>query len=146
MAALTADTLVDRLRSICVGAPFGFTEATSWASFDLQPTTNLDGVFRIPSPSSQRADGAFGDFVEDRTDSFQIWVARKIGGNYDTVRRTLVRDMHSLTAAIVRDGAQVSGDYDVVDEGRGHTITPDGLGKEFVSLRLTLALSYESAL
>lgn len=145
MAALTVDAIVDRIRSICVGEPFRFTEATSWASFDLQPTTNVDGVFRIPPPSSQRVIGGF-DFAEDRTDSVQIWVARKHQSDYATVRRTLLRDMHSLTAAIARDGVSVSGDYAVTDEGRGHAITPEKAGSEFVSLRLTLGINYDASL
>jgi hypothetical protein len=145
MPAMTADQIVDRVRSICVSAPFAFVEATTWLSFDQQPTTNVDGVFRIPPPSSQGALGGF-DFTEERTDSMQIWVARKPHGDYAAVRRTLLRDMHSLTAAIVRDGAQVSGDYDVPDRGRGHAITPEAKGLEFISLRLTLPINYEAQL
>ena len=145
MSALTLDVIVDRVRSICAGEPFGFGEATSWASFDLQPTTNIDGVFRIPPPQSGGVIGGF-DFSEDRTDVLEIWVARKHGGQYDQVRRTLVRDMHSLTAAVVRDGAVASGDYVVPDSGRGHSIAPDGPGKEFVVLRLRLPVNYEAQL
>jgi hypothetical protein len=81
-------------------------------------------VFRIPPPSSQSVIGGFA-FAEDRTDTLQIWVARKRNGDYDAVRRALLRDVHSLTAAIVRDGAVTSGDYDVPDTGRGHAIAED---------------------
>jgi hypothetical protein len=146
MSALTADAIVDRLRSICCAEPFSFGEATSWDTFDLQPTTNLEATFRIPPPASQAIDGSFGDIVDDRIDSFQLWVARKHGGDHDRVRRTLLRDMHSLTAAVVRDGAFNSGDYHVEDSGRGHAIAPAGPGKEFVTLRLTLPIRYECSL
>ena len=139
---MTADEIVDRVRSICVATPFGLIEAQKWDSFDLQPTTNIDGVFRIPPPSSQVVSGGF-DFTEDRTDSMQVWVARKHQGDYDAVRRTLLRDMHSLTAAVVRDAAYVSGEYHIPDSGRGHAIQPDRQGLEYVTLRLTLPINYE---
>lgn len=144
MAAMTIDQIVDRIRSICVGSPFHFIEAETWDSFDLQPSPNIDGVFRIPPPSSQSVRGRF-DYVEDRTDSVQIWLARERNAEPTMLRRTLLRDMHSLTAAIVRDGHAVSGDYVVPDEGRGHTIqTPPG--KTYAVLRLTLAVNYEAQL
>lgn len=144
MAALTADQVVDRVRSICCAAPFSFLEAQAWREFDKQPSQNVDGVFRIPPPASQGVIGGF-DFVEDRTDAMQIWVARKVKQDYDTARRTLLRDMHSLTAAIVRDGSQISGDYVVPDEGRGHSIQAEP-GKEYATLRLTLPINYEAQL
>ena len=144
MAALTADVIVDRVRSVCCTVPFEFTEAQSWATWDQQPSTNDDRVFRIMPPSSQNVLGGFA-FAEDRTDSMQIWVARRTQGDYDAVRRALLKDMHSLTSAIVRDGAIVSGDYDIPDAGRGHTIQEDR-GMEFVNLRLTLPINYEAQL
>jgi hypothetical protein len=122
--ALTADVIVDRVRSICAGPSFGLTEAASWADFDLQPSTNIDAVFRISPPSSQFTEGQF-DFAEDRRDQLQIWLARRRNGDYDAVRRALLQDVHSLTAAVVRDGAVTSGDYDIPDGGRGHQITED---------------------
>jgi hypothetical protein len=145
VSALTADQIVDRVRSICASEPFGFTEAVVWESFDLQPATNLDRVFRIQPPSSQRVTGGF-DFYEGRTDSLQIWVARRPHGDPAAQRRALLRDMHSLTAAVTRDGLVNSGDYSVPDEGRGHAIQPAGKGKDFAVLRLTLPIEYDSQL
>lgn len=142
--ALTMDVIVDRVRSIVVGDPFRFVEAESWANFDLQPDSNIDGVFRIPPPSSQFVQGGFA-FMEDRRDQMQIWVARKRNGNYDEVRRTLLRDVHSLTSAVTRDGLVTLGDYDVPDGGRGHAITEDAK-TEYVTLRLTLPIQFEAQL
>lgn len=141
---MTADVIVDRVRSICVSHPFNFTESESWNTFDLQPDSNIDGVFRIPPPSSQFVQGGFA-YLDDRRDQMQVWVARKRNSDYDGVRRALLRDVHSLTAAIVRDGAVSSGDYDIPDGGRGHAITEDR-GQEFVVLRLTLPIQYEAQL
>lgn len=142
MAALTVDVIVDRLRSICAGPVFEFGEAVSWSSFDLQPTTNLDGVFRIPPPSSQSSEDWF-DYAESRTDSVEIWVARKRNNDYNTVRRQLMQDVHSLTAAVIRDGLEANGDYGVMDSGRGHSIQ-DQPKADYVTLRLTLPVNYDA--
>jgi hypothetical protein len=142
---MTIDVITDRIRSICASAPFGYTEAVSWTSFDLQPTTNIDGVFRIPPPSSQSVNQMFG-FAEERTDTVQIWVARKINADYDAARRRLLVDMHSLTAAIARDAFEISGDYNVLSEGRGHAVTPEKQNAEYVSLRLTIPVNYDAQL
>jgi hypothetical protein len=138
---VTADEIVDRIRSVCASPPFAFVEAIDWDSFDLQPTTNIDGVFRVPPTSSQSVRGGF-DFTEDRTDTLQVWVARKHGQDFETARRTLLRDVHSLTAAIVRDAHQVSGEFGVLDEGRGHAIRRDA-GAEYLMLALTIPVNYE---
>lgn len=144
MASMTADLIVDRIRSVCAGPAFGFIESQSWTTFELQPTTNLDGVFRVLPAYSQSVSGMFG-FAEDRTDSIQIWIARKRNADYDALRRTLLQDMHSLTAAIMRDAFVTSGDYGVFDEGRGHSIQ-DMPRADYATLRLTLPVNYESQL
>jgi hypothetical protein len=144
VAAMTGDTIVDRVRSICLGATFGLVEAQDWQSFDLQPTQNIDRVFRIPPMSSQGTFGQFG-FSEDRTDSLQIWVALRHTGQIDETRTAAMRYVHSLTAACVRDAAEDSGDYAVLDEGRGHSIVSDP-AREYVMVRLTLPVNYESQL
>jgi hypothetical protein len=145
MPAMTADLIVDRVRDLCTNPPFSFVEAVTWSSFDQQPTTNADGVFRIPPLASSRVRGQF-DFVEDRIDQMQIWLARKHNQDYDAVRRQLLQDMHALTAAVIRDAHQVSGDYGIPDEGRGHAIQPEVPNGEYVTLRLTLPIQYEAAL
>lgn len=143
MAALTADVIVDRVRSVCAGSPFWLQEAVTWASFDLQPSQNLDGVFRIPPPVSDGVIGGF-QFAEDRTDLLEIWVARRHNQDFATARQTLLRDVHSLTAAIVRDASVASGDYAVPDGGRAHSI--EAPGTDYLTLRLTLPVNYEAQL
>jgi hypothetical protein len=138
---MTSDAIVDRVRSICASPPFSFAEAADWDSFDLQPTTNIDGVFRVPPTSSQSVRGGFS-YTEDRTDTLQVWVARKHGQDFDTARRTLLRDVHSLTSAIVRDAHQVSGEFGILDEGRGHAIRRDA-GAEYLLVSLSLPVNYE---
>ena len=137
------DTIVDRVRSICIGAPFGLTEAERWDTFEAQPDTNIDRVFRIPPPASQSVIGEFG-FVEDRVDTMQVWIARKHQQDFPAVRRALLQDMHSLTSAVVRDGAQTSGEYAVLDEGRGHSIGEENLSaQDYVTLRVSWPINYE---
>lgn len=141
MAAMTGDQIMDRVRSICATAPFEFPEAPSWESFDLVPSQLGETAFRVLPPASQRVVGGF-NFSEDRTDSLQIWVLRKINGDWNTTRQQLVRAVHSLTAAIVRDGHQVSGDYGVPDEGRGHAVQAPP-GRDYATVRLTLPINYD---
>lgn len=142
MAAMTVDQIVNRIRSICAGPVFGFEEAVSWVDFDLQPDSNIDRVYRIPPPSSQSAVGGFG-FREDRTDTVQIWIARKRFGDDNAARQTLSQDVHSLTAAIMRDAHEVSGDYTIPDEGRGHAVD-EQIGAAFLTVRFTLAVNYDA--
>lgn len=144
MSALTADAIVDRVRSVCASSPFLFTEAETWDDFSLQPASNIDAVFRIPPPHSEAVTGGFG-YTEDRTDVMQIWVARQINQNYPAVRQALLRDVHSLTAAVVRDGLVSSGDYSVPDAGRGHAIEAVE-GATYVTLTLTLPINYDAQL
>jgi hypothetical protein len=142
---MTINTIVDRVRSICRDT-FRLVEAPTWVNFDKVPAQTMEyGVFRIPPPSSQRVEPMFG-FAEGRTDSMQVWVARKHNSDYVAVREQLSTDMHSLTAAIVRDAHDVSGDYAVLAEGRGHVITPDKQDATYVTLRLTLPVTYETQL
>lgn len=141
---MTGDQIVDRVRSVCLGPDFSLVEAAHWQSFDYQPSQNDDRVVRVPPMASQRTLGQFG-FAEDRTDSLQIWLALRHGGDLDATRRALGQYVHSLTAACVRDAFEQSGDYAVLDEGRGHSIVSDP-AKEYVMLRLTLPVNYEAQL
>lgn len=142
MAAMTSAEILNRISSICEGPVFGFVEAVSWVDFDLQPESNIDGVYRIPPPSSQGSLGGFG-YREDRTESIQVWVARKHNGDYRAAAQLLMQDVHSLTSAIVRDAHEVSGDYGITDEGRGHAIA-DVPGADYLTMRLTLPINYDA--
>jgi hypothetical protein len=144
MAAMTCDVILDRIRAVCAGPLFRFSEALTWVSFDLQPETNIDSVFRVIPPYSQATFGEM-DYVEDRIDVVQIWLARKMNQDADAVRRALLQDMHALTAAIVRDAHEDSGEYLIPDGGRGHAIVYDA-GKDYAALRLTLPVRYEAQL
>jgi hypothetical protein len=142
VAALTSGQIVDRVRSLCANETFGLVEAVTWVDFDLQPESNSDAVYRVPPMSSQGSRGGFG-YYEDRDETLQIWVARKHNDDYHAAARLLSDDVHSLTAAVMRDGLDAGGDYGVTDEGRGHQV--DAVpGATYLTLRLSLPINYDA--
>ena len=140
MPAMTSTEIVGRINSVCVR--LGYQEAVTWVDFDLQPESHIDSVYRIPPMSSQGSRGGFG-FYEDRDETIQIWVARKRNGDTYHASQLLADDVHSLTAAVMRDAHQDSGDYAVTDEGRGHAVE-DVPGADYLRMRLTLAINYDA--
>ncbi len=141
--ATTIDVIRDRIASVCAAQPFGFVEAVTPFDFSLQPTSAIDGVFRLTS----EAEGVIGgfNFTEERIDRVEIWLARKHSGAPQAAYRALLTDASSLRAAVIRDGAVAGGDYSVPDDGAGVSITHDE-GQEFAVLRLTLPVNYEAEL
>jgi hypothetical protein len=134
------DAVRDRVASICAGAPFEFVEAETPFNFKLQPTTQIDQVFRITCESDSVIGGF--NYSEERTDIVEIWVARKELGAPRTAYRALVTDVSSLRAAIIRDGATGGGDYTVPD-GAGFSIQHDD-GQEYAVARVTVPVNYEA--
>lgn len=141
--AQTVDTIINRVRSLCVSTPFNFTEAQTPFSFSQQPNGEIDGCFRI-TDRNQRTIGGF-NYSEVRIDQVQIWVARRFNGEPTATKRILTRDMHSITAAVMRDGLQHGGDYAVEDDGRTYEIRADD-GAAYAVLQLVLPVNYESQL
>lgn len=137
-------TLADidaRVASVCAGAPFGFVQAQDPFSFVLQPSGQIDQVFRIEAADVSVVGGT--SYSETRIGQLRIFVARTQGADPTATRRTLLTDLHSLTAAITRDGVTGGGDYDVSDAGRGSAVQHDP-GKAFAVGRLTLPVSYDA--
>lgn len=143
--ATTLDVIVDRVRSLCVSAPFDFQESARLDRFDWDaaPVIGDASVFRIET-SSQPPRGGSG-FSEERTDLLAVTVGRAINADYDGTRRALLRTSHSLTAAVVRDGAVTSGSYAVPDSGASTRIEADPAAL-YLTLRLTLPVNYEAQL
>jgi hypothetical protein len=142
--ATTLDVIADRVRSILAAAPFEFQEAETPFSFDLQPDGGIDRCFRLVDAGANRIVGGFS-YSETRVDRSQIWVARRYDGDAKAAKRLLTRDMHSITAAMVRDGHAISGEYAVTDDGRLHELRADP-GAEYAVLQLTVPVDYESQL
>lgn len=143
--ATTLDTIIDRVRSLCVSAPFDYTEAARLDRFewDAAQTFGDLSVFRVEAVS-QQARGGTG-FSEERTDLVTVTVGRAVQADYDVARRALTRSSHSLTAAIVRDGAVSSGSYTVPDTGFSSRVESDQT-RAYLTLRVTLPINYEAQL
>jgi hypothetical protein len=138
--ATQIDVVRDRIASVCASAPFDFLEAETPFDFSLQPTTQIDQVFRLTSESDFVV-GGFA-YTEERQDTVEIWVARKQAGAPRTAYTALLTDVSSLRAAIIRDGATGGGDYTVPD-GAGFSVQHDD-GQEYAVLRLTVPVNYEA--
>lgn len=145
MSATTLDAIIDRVRSICFDLPFEYreTEQLDDEAFEAHPEGAIDGAFKVEG-QSQQVRGQF-NYMEERTDLVTVSVARAINSNYDPVRRELTRAAHSLTAAIVRDGVEVSGLYGVVDRGTVRKVTANA-ALTYLTLRVTLPVNYEAQL
>lgn len=140
--ATTRAALWGRLNSLCASDPFLFLRAQTPFDFTLQPGGLIDGVFRI-EVQQESVIGGMG-FTEERTDTFDIWLARAQNNAPQDMYEQLLTDVTSLTAAIVRDGAEVSGEYALVDGGGAEIKHEDG--RAYAVARLTLPLNYEGTL
>lgn len=139
--AQTIDVIRDRIASVCASTPFLFTEAVTPLDFDLNPSQQIDQVFRVTS----EAGGIIGGFnySEERTDLVQIWLARKHRADVPHAYRQLLTDASSLRAAVIRDGIANGGDYCVPQDGSGYSVEqPDG--REFLVLRLTVPVNFDA--
>ena len=140
--ATQCDVVRNRIASICASAPFNFLEAETPFDFTLQPTSQIDQVFRVTCESDIVVGGF--NYSEERTDRVEIWVARKQAGTPKAAYDALVTDVSSLRAAIIRDGATGGGDY-IVPDGAGFSLQHDD-GKEYAVLRVTIPVNYEAVL
>lgn len=135
--ATTREALWGRITSLCVDS--AFVRAHSAFDFDAQPTTLIDGAFRITVEAGPVVGGI--GFHEERTDLITIWIARKHAADPQVAYERLLTDVSSLTVAVIRDGAEVSGEYSVPD---GATVGIEHEnGREFAVARLALPVNYE---
>lgn len=138
-----ADEIRNRIASVCAGDTFQMTPAATPFSFEQQPSTTIDAVFRIESETASVIGGF--NFSEERTDLMRLWVARRQAADPEQTYQRLQADARSLRAAVTRDGCEGGGDYGIPDAGDGALITHDR-GQEFAVLRLTIPVSYEADL
>jgi hypothetical protein len=140
--ATTRLALWGRLSSLCASDPFRLVQAQSPFDFTAQPTGQIDQVFRLTVTQEAVIGGL--NFIEDRTDLFELWIARKQLNNPQEAYGFLLTDVTSITAAIARDGAETSGEYNLVDGGSVEF--SHETGKEYAVARLALPINYESTL
>ena len=137
------DTIRSRISSILASPPFLFNAAADPERFDGDPLETLDGCFGLTVEGGPVTGCTHG--VEQRVDHLGIHVARLQQGQPEACYRALLADCTSITAALVQDGAEGGGDYDVPDDGRGFSLdhTP---GRAYSVLHLTLPVDYEAQL
>ncbi len=138
---MTIDLLRDRVTSVC--STLGYTQAETPFSFELQPSGQIEEVFRVET-EAYAVRGGF-NYSEERTDLVTVWLARRHNAQPTEMYRTLTKDVSSIRAAIVRDGCQTSGEYSVPDEGWTWAIQRE-TGNGFAVLQVAMPLNYETAL
>lgn len=138
---MTPDILRDRVTSVC--ATLGYTQAQTPFSFELQPSGEIDQVFRVEG-EAMTVRGGF-NFTEERTDLLTVWVARKHHAQPNEMYRTLTRDVSSIRAGVVRDGCQTSGEYTVPDDGFEWAIQRES-GNGFAVVQVALPVNYDTTL
>lgn len=136
---MSRETILTRIGSICAGAPFNLVEARTWADFDKEPNSRLEGLFRVTVEQQETLGGS--SFSEEVTDLFSIWIARKSLADPLATRTRLLTDVGSLRAAIVRDGATGGGDYAVVDGGA--SLVDPKPRSDYTVGRLSVPINYE---
>ena len=135
---MTNELLRDRVSSVC-GA-LGYKQAQTPFSWDLQPTGEIDGVFRIELDADEVIGGF--NYTEERTDLCTIWLARKHNAQPEATYRALLTESNSIRAAIIRGAHVTSGEY-IVPDGWGVEINREQ-GKEFAVLRASIPINYET--
>jgi hypothetical protein len=138
---MTSAQIRDRIASVCAAQPFGFLQAETPFSFDLQPAGGIDQVFRIETEGGPVLGGF--NFTEDRTDLMHIWLARRYEGDTNACYRRLHTDASSIRAAVIRDGAVDSGEYFVPDDGAAMVLQREP-NRAYAVLKLTLPTNYEA--
>ncbi len=137
---MTEDTLVDRVRDVCLDA--GYTEAIGW-DFSRLPTGSITaGAFTV-GLSGLAGQGGM-NFTEEARATIHVAVVRPLDNDYQAARRQALQDGRALLSGIVLDGAVTSGDYAVEDGRTLTTETPKGAS--YVLLRLSLPVNFEASL
>lgn len=143
MAANTSQFIRGRVSSVLASEPFSFLRAQTPFDFAQQPSGQIDQTYTVEVEGGEIIGGF--SYIEERIDRVRIGVARTFDGDPEAVYQQLIVDATSIVAAIVRDGAEDGGDYDVMDGGRGVSIEHAG-NEEFAVLRLSVPVDYEAQL
>jgi hypothetical protein len=140
MPATTFPAIWDRINSLVAGAPYNFTQSRDPFSFDQQPETALDLIFRVDADLAQ-TDGYLG-YQQAELWHVSVWFARKHKANPQAAYRAAAVDITSLQATLVRDG----GLYDYgVSELAGEVRLPSDDATYLVG-RITALVDIERAL
>ncbi len=139
--ATTEDAVLDRIRDVLVDE-LEFVEAPG-GDFTRVPAGAQEGAFTVAYRGDQPI-GGLGLFEEGRG-TVLVSVMRPIREDFAAARRAALQDGRAVINAIVRDGAQVSGEYAVDDAGRSLEIEHPS-GANYVVARVGLPLNFEATL
>jgi hypothetical protein len=138
--AITETALLARLVAVCEA--LGYTQAVG-TDFTRQPNGAVDGRFTVALEGGAPIGGM--NFTEEGRATAVVEVAKLINSDGNAVDAELHTAGRALINAVVRDGAQVSGEYAVEDSGRSMTILA-APGAAFKVLRCRIPLNYEATL
>jgi hypothetical protein len=122
MSDLTLPPVWDRINSVVARTPFAFTQAREPFSFELQPATNLDQVYRVDAELTETI-GYIGP-AQCEEWAVTIWLARMHQGKPQTAYRRLQVDCTSLASAWLDDA--LAGDYNVDGFRSSVALPPEG--------------------
>lgn len=131
----TWPTVYARITSLTVG--LGYALSKEPFSFDLQPDTHLEDVFRIDGA----LDGVEGYLGGDQQENWTatVWIARKAKTDVYAAQRALHLSIDSLTARLMTD--ETAGDYHVGEDIAAEVQLPgDDLGYVVASVSLPIEL------
>lgn len=138
--ATTERALVTRWRDVVT--ELGYREAVG-PDFALVPVGQQDGAFFVRYTADPPV-GRMG-FGEEARGRLQISVMRPINNDYQEARLVATGDGRSIVNALVRDGAEVSGEYTVEDTGRVMEII-EPKGANYLEMRVQVAVNFEATL
>jgi hypothetical protein len=132
----------ERVQGLLEAPPFQFTRSVVPFDFSQVPTGVIDGAYRLETESQDVAAGMH--YAETRVDRLRLSLAKKLTADADATYQDLLALFDDVASAVIRDGAQVSGEYAVLDAGRGSRVGHTK-GQEFAVGVLTLPVNYEIA-
>lgn len=135
-------TIRNRVSSLLCTTPFAYHAPDVETLADV-PLDRMDQAVLVRIDPGATA--GLSDYIEIRLDLMVITVARLHGGSPRDCYEALIKDIASISAAVVRDGSTGGGDYGVGDDGRGVTIGHDP-GAAYSTAEITLPLDYEAQL
>jgi len=140
--AQTGEIIRNRITSLLCTSPFTFSAPDVETLADV-PVDRMDRAVLVTLQPG--ATEGLSDYIELRFDRMLITVARLHQGSPRDCYEALIKDVASISAAVVRDGSTGGGDYGVGDDGRGVTIGHDP-GASYSTAAIVLPLDYEAQL
>jgi preprotein translocase subunit SecA len=103
MAATTLKAVIDRFQAVLEGANLNLRKSTDEFSFDQQPNTKLNQVYRVEDAGLSETQTLTNN-VDARVDSLSVWLARKATPDAQAERETLETTLLTAERQIVADG------------------------------------------